>query len=124
MTLVMARTLPPTPPPVVAPRRDRNNVNAFIHDEGHWDGGKRFWDKAWTQRLKGQTAGSHVLDRCDLRKAILLCSNCRKKFDAKKEGYVRKKNIPSARGQCDGCLQIYMKEPMPLFVHHTIVSNL
>ena len=121
MTTVTARRMP-AHVPFTVPRRDRNEIRAFIHPENWWTGPKRFWDKAWTQRIKGQLPGSHVLDRVDLRKAIMLCQTCIKKFNYIKAGFVCKRNLPFAQGQCDGCLQFFPK--MRLMVHHTIVSNL
>jgi hypothetical protein len=68
-----------------------------------------------------QTAGSHVLDLADLKKAIALCETCLSKFNHIQHGYVQKRNLPLCAGRCDGC-----DDPFPamrLLVHHSLADN-
>jgi hypothetical protein len=64
--------------------------------------------------------GGHVLDRADLRKALILCRDCLPKFNALAAGYVTKRNLPFVRGRCDGCQQYTGRGH--LLVHHTLAD--
>lgn len=87
-------------------------------------------EKDWTPslrlkagRIRGprmQLPGSYVLDRADLKKALMLCASCLPKFDAVRAGYVTKKNLPLVRGRCDGCQQ--HAERGNLLVHHSLAN--
>ncbi len=63
---------------------------------------------------RGRTAGSYVLDLADLKKAIVLCDQCRRKFNAR--GYVAHKTIPRVTGQCDACKLIGVNN---MYVHES-----
>lgn len=69
---------------------------------------------------KGQSAGSFVLDRADLKKAITLCSSCLPKFNTRSTGYITKRNLPFVQGRCDGC-QTFVNRGH-LLVHHTMAN--
>ena len=87
-------------------------------------------EKNWTPQMKlkdsqvkgprGQTAGSYVMDRADLKKALTLCPGCVQKFDIKGAGYTTKKNLPFVRGRCDGC-QTYVDRGH-LLVHQSLAN--
>lgn len=60
-------------------------------------------------------AGSHMADLAHLQKAILLCSTCVRRFDAKSNGYVTDRTMPLAAARCDGCREMGMDRHV--FVH-------
>lgn len=70
---------------------------------------------------RGKSAGSHVLDRADLKKALILCGSCLPKFDTKRYGYTQKPNLPRVRGRCDGC-QTHCEQGI-LLVHRSLADN-
>jgi hypothetical protein len=70
---------------------------------------------------RGKSAGSHVLDRVDLKKAITLCHDCMPKFDIRRYGYTTKRNLPRVRGRCDGCQNHC--EQGHLLVHRSLADN-
>lgn len=64
-----------------------------------------------------QVAGSYIDDLVNLRLCIWLCEGCLRKWRPAKVGYTSKRNLPLARGQCDGCRD---RGEMRVFVHQTI----
>lgn len=70
-----------------------------------------------TGKKSGTTAGSYISDLVSLKKAILLCSSCRPKFDIKSNGYVTQARMPMCGGKCDGCKEMGMGRR--LFLHHS-----
>ena len=89
--------------------------------------GKQFWTpfrtlmaSEDTGRAQGRLPGGHVMDLSDMRKAILLCPDCIRKFPAKRSEYVTKKNLPVVRGKCDGCRGYTMAGR--LLVHYTMAN--
>lgn len=68
-----------------------------------------------------QSAGSYVLDRVDLKKAVTLCRSCLPKFDARRYQYATKRNLPRVRGRCDGCQNHC--EQGTMLVHRSLADN-
>lgn len=67
-------------------------------------------------RRTGLPAGGYMSDLVALRKAIVLCWRCRRKFNAKAAHYTKHPNIPFVRfSRCDGCRELAMKAE--LFIH-------
>ena len=87
-------------------------------------------EKQWTPQMRlvdgqvkgprGQSAGSYVLDRADLLKALTLCDTCLPKFDSRRAGYVTKSNLPFVQGRCDGCQSFVARGH--LLVHHSLAN--
>ncbi len=89
--------------------------------------GKQFWTSLRTLmasedtgRAPGRLPGGHVMDLSDMRKAILLCPDCIRKFPRRRSEYVFKKNLPVVRGKCDGCRAYSMQGR--LMVHYTMAN--
>ena len=53
------------------------------------------------------TAGSHVTDMAELGRCLVLCMLCESKFNKRKYGYQRARDLPVVRGKCDGCGQYF-----------------
>lgn len=51
----------------------------------------------------GLTSGSWVHDLCALRKVITLCPLCTHKFNPKRLGYIKDKDLGLVIAKCDGC---------------------
>lgn len=66
-----------------------------------------------TARPRGQPPGSYIADLAALGKVIALCGQCEPKFDAFAYDYVTRRDLPFARGYCDGCCN--MSERNALF---------
>lgn len=71
---------------------------------------KRQWSKqevlASTEdpgRKRGKPSGSYIDDLVALKKAVILCSGCLHKFNAKKVGYKKPERFSVVRGKCDDC---------------------
>ena len=63
--------------------------------------------RAGARRGGGRNAGGWIADLVDLKKAIMLCFLCMRKFDWKKNGYVPRKAVPGYNhvlANCDACL--------------------
>ena len=52
-----------------------------------------------TKRL----TGGYIDDLVSLGRCVWLCSACTPKFASAHVGYVTKTNLPTVRGNCDGC---------------------
>lgn len=96
-------------------------MTAIIRSEKEITPAQRLAFGAVPAGRRGKSAGSHVLDRADLGKAITLCGGCLTKFDAKRYGYARKANLPRVRGRCDGC-QTHCEQGI-LLVHRSLADN-
>lgn len=67
-------------------------------------------------RRVGSVAGSHIDSLVALRKAIVLCWKCRRKFNPKAVRYKKPYRIPYVRAsRCDGCRELPMQAE--LFIH-------
>ena len=67
-------------------------------------------------RRKGSVAGSHIDSLVALKKAIILCWKCRKKFNPKAVRYKKPFRIPFVRNsRCDGCRELPMQAE--IFIH-------
>ena len=64
----------------------------------------------------GRTSGSYVLDLVDLKKTVVLCDLCRRKFNARAYRYVQHYTIPRVQGQCDACKRIGIND---MYVHES-----
>lgn len=54
----------------------------------------------------GTIRGSWLADMAALKKAVMLCWSCQRKWNPSAHGYARKMvgpGYPEARGECDGC---------------------
>ena len=70
-------------------------------------------------RRKGSIAGSHIDSLVALKKAIILCWKCRRKFNAKAVGYYKPGRIPYVRAsRCDGCREL--PPQAELFIHKSM----
>lgn len=94
---------------------------AVAKGKDFWTPQRRLFAGAAKGRGKGRLAGGHVLDRADLKKALVLCRSCLPKFDQQKSGYVTKTNLPFVAGRCDGCQQY---APRAHFLVHHSLANL
>ena len=54
-------------------------------------------------RRKGKPSGSYIDELVSLKKAVILCSNCLHKFNAKKAAYEKPMRFSVVRGKCDDC---------------------
>ena len=72
-------------------------------------------------RRPGRLPGGHVTDIADLKKAIMLCDDCKPKFASANAGYVTRASLPFVRGRCDGCSQYTNRAH--LFVHHSTIGR-
>lgn len=61
-------------------------------------------------------AGSHIADLVHLRKAVILCPMCVRKFDGRSVGYITNPDVPFCGARCDGCKEMGMERR--LFLHH------
>jgi len=50
-----------------------------------------------------RVAGGYIADLADLRKSVVLCSQCACKFNPKGHRYRRETDFPHVTGRCDGC---------------------
>lgn len=48
-------------------------------------------------------AGGYMDDLAALRKSIVLCSQCRYKFNPRQNRYRKETDFPQVTGRCDGC---------------------
>lgn len=93
----------------------------IVRGASHWTPRRLLAASVAPGRRPGRLAGGHVIDLADLRKAIVLCHDCKQKFSARRHDYVSKSNLPFVSGRCDGCDRY---SPMAvLFVHHTLAVN-
>jgi len=61
---------------------------------------------AFSGPRSGTIRGSWLADLAALKKAVMLCWGCQRKWSPKAHGYERKivgPGFPEARGECDGC---------------------
>lgn len=65
-------------------------------------------------RKKGKPSGSYIDDLVALKKAVILCDLCVRKFNAKKAGYEKPSRFSTVRGKCDDCREMGFGT---LFVH-------
>jgi hypothetical protein len=54
-------------------------------------------------RKIGGTHGSWISDLVELKKSIVLCHACTRKFDHKKNNYYKQCEFPHVLGKCDAC---------------------
>ena len=67
-------------------------------------------------RRIGSVAGSHIDSLVALKKAIVLCWKCRRKFSPKSASYKKPFRIPFVRSsRCDGCRELPAQAE--LFIH-------
>jgi hypothetical protein len=67
-------------------------------------------------RKKTLGHGSYISDLVALKKAIVLCWKCRRKFNEKTSHYMKHHAIPFVRNsRCDACKQLSMQAE--LFIH-------
>jgi hypothetical protein len=96
-------------------------MTAAVHkSREYWTPQRRLAAGEAPSRRPGRLPGGHVADLADLLKSIVLCPDCVGKFAAAKAGYVIPKNLPIARGTCDGC-NGYTPQGTVL-VHHTLAD--
>ncbi len=96
------------------------NLLNVIRGESFWTPARRLFAGQSPGRGKGRLPGGHVGDREDLKKALLFCQGCVRKFNHIRAGYTKKRNLPVVRGRCDGC-QEYTPQGH-LMVHHTLAN--
>lgn len=51
----------------------------------------------------GRTSGSWIHDLAALKKVITLCPLCTHKFNPRRVGYIKDKDMPIVQATCDGC---------------------
>ena len=90
----------------------------IIHSEEDWTPQMRLRAGLARGRKPGRLPGGHVIDLADLKKAIVLCGDCKPKFNAARAEYITKVNLPFVQGRCDGCDRFTPRGH--LLVHHTI----
>lgn len=54
-------------------------------------------------RKKGKPSGSYIDDLVALKKAVILCDGCVRKFSAERAGYERPARFSTVRAKCDDC---------------------
>ncbi len=57
-------------------------------------------------RKKGKPSGSYIDDLTALKKAVILCDACVKRFNAKKAGYEKPARFSTVRAKCDDCREM------------------
>ena len=67
-----------------------------------------------TRRL----AGGYIDDLAQLGKCVWLCRSCSPKFNSAHYGYVIKKDLPTVRGNCDGCREFGLNTMFVSHDHH------
>jgi hypothetical protein len=95
---------------------------AIVHSEKEITNTQRL---AWGEdpgRRPGRTVGGHIDDMVALTQSVVLCPSCRPKFDAKRNGYITKRNLPFVSGRCDGCENYHPR--MHLLVDRKFASTL
>lgn len=95
-------------------------VFAVVRSEADWTPGERLHSARAPGRGLGRLAGGHIDDIASLKKAVALCADCAPKFNPRAYGYITKKNLPLARGRCDGCDRHCDAH---LFVHQSLADN-
>ena len=93
---------------------------AALKGKDFWTGPRRFFDQRDRGRPAGRLPGGYVGDLTDLRKGIILCRSCAPKFNSATSGYVYKANMPTVRGDCDGCKEFTMTGHF--LVHHSLAN--
>jgi hypothetical protein len=68
-------------------------------------------------RPVGTLAGSHIADLVALKKTVILCDGCVRKWGSARNGYVTQSRIPFCSANCDGCCE--MGTDRRLFLHHS-----
>ena len=91
---------------------------AIVRSKTFWTPQRRLWAGRSPGRRPGRLPGGRIDDLVGMRKAIMLCQDCKPKFNATAAGYVTKSSLPFVRGRCDGC-ERYVNRAH-LFVHHLI----
>ena len=67
-----------------------------------------------TRRL----TGGYIDDLAALGRCIWLCRDCTPKFNAAQYGYVVKIDLPTVRGNCDGCRTFGLNTMLVSHKHH------
>ncbi len=93
---------------------------AIVRGKSFWTPFRRLMASEDTGRAPGRLPGGHVMDLSDMKKAVLLCPYCIKKFPRRRSEYVFKKNLPIVRGKCDGCKGHTLNGR--LMVHYTLAN--
>ena len=70
-------------------------------------------------RKVGKPHGSHIDGLAELKKAVVLCDTCEKKF--KRNDYCRQQKYPFVRGDCDACK--VFSERAALFMHESLFED-
>ena len=69
----------------------------------------------------GKPEGSWVADLVDLKKAIVLCQNCKHKFDHEASKYYMDRKFPYVLGTCAGCRSIAYQGR--LYIHESLLTG-
>ncbi len=93
---------------------------AVLKGKDFWTGPRRFFDQRDRGRPPGRLPGGYIADLADLRKGIILCPYCVGKFSSARSGYVYKANMPTVRGDCDGCKSWTVNGHF--LVHHSLAN--
>lgn len=93
---------------------------AVVKGKDFWTGPRRFFAQKYTGRRPGRLPGGHIADLADLRKGIILCRDCVPKFNSSRSGYVYKPDMPTVRGDCDGCKEFTVNGRF--LVHHSLAN--
>ena len=106
-------------------RQSQGGVTAapsVVKGRQYWTPARRLFAGEDPGRRPGRLPGGHIDDLVAMKKAIMLCPDCRPKFDAPRHDYMQKSNLPFARGRCDGCSRFSPR--MELLCDRSLVCNL
>jgi hypothetical protein len=72
-------------------------------------------------RTIGKPHGTWVTDSAELRKAIVLCRDCKSKFNYRRYQYYLDRRFPYCQGRCDACKQ--HDTQAALFIHESLLTG-
>jgi len=72
-------------------------------------------------RKPGKLAGTEVTDLAMLKKSIVLCQLCFRKFDHRRHNYMKATRWGWVGGKCDGCAEMNMQNHF--YVHDSFENT-
>jgi len=72
-------------------------------------------------RKFGKPHGSHIDDVVTTKQAVILCSDCNHRFDAKRSNYYKDTRFSPVVGNCDAC-RVYT-DTAQLYIHEQYLTD-